>query len=62
MQKRNQMIFPATIAFSIGLMVLGLFLQDPAEIPMGLYHIVTMQDLLTFTLQAPVPLWSTRDW
>lgn len=46
MQKRNQMIFPATIAFSIGLMVLGLFSQDPAEIPMGLYHIVTMQDLL----------------
>ena len=46
MQKRNQMIFPATIAFSIGLMVLGLFLQDPAEIPTGLYHIVTMQDLL----------------
>ena len=40
------MIFPATIAFSIGLMVLGLFLQDPADIPMGLYHIVTMQDLL----------------
>ena len=46
MQKRNQMIFSATIAFSIGLMVLGLFLQDPAAIPMGLYHIVTMQDLL----------------
>ena len=46
MQKRNQMIFPATIAFSIGLMVLGLFLQDPAQIPAGLYHIVTMQDLL----------------
>lgn len=46
MQKRNQMIFPATIAFSIGLMVLGLFLQEPSQIPMGLYHIVTMQDLL----------------
>ena len=46
MHRRYEKIFPATIAFSIGLMILGIILDDPAEIPMGLYRIVTMQDLL----------------
>ena len=46
MQKRYDKIFPGTILFSIGLMLLGVVLDDPAQIPMGLYHIITMQDLL----------------
>ena len=46
LQKRYDKIFPATIWFSVGLMVLGVLMDDPARIPMGLYHIVTMQDLL----------------
>ena len=45
-QKRYEKIFPAAIAFSVGLMVLGLLLDDPMRIPEGLYRIVTMQDLL----------------
>lgn len=39
-------MFPATIAFSILLMTLGLTLDAPSNILPGLYHIVTMQDLL----------------
>ena len=46
MHQRNRNIFPATMAFSIGLILLGLFLQPPAEILKGLYKIITMQDLL----------------
>ena len=46
MQKRYDKIFPGTILFSIGLMLLGVVLDDSAQIPMGLYHIITMQDLL----------------
>ncbi len=44
--KRYEKIFPATLALSVGLMVLGVILDDPARIPMGLYRIITMQDLL----------------
>ena len=44
--RRYEQIFPATIAFSVGLMLLGLFMGDPKEIPQGLYNIITMQDLL----------------
>ena len=46
MRNRYQILFPATLAFSAGLMLLGLLLEDPADILWGLYHIVTMQDLL----------------
>ena len=46
MQKRNDKIFPGTILFSVGLMLLGVILDDPTQIPVGLYRIVTMQDLL----------------
>ena len=46
MQKRYDKIFPGTICFSVGLMLLGVLLDDAAQIPVGLYHIVTMQDLL----------------
>ena len=43
---RYEKFFPAAIVYSMGLMILGLVLDDPANIPMGLYKIVTMQDLL----------------
>ena len=46
MQNRNDKIFPGTILFSVGLMLLGVILDDPTQIPVGLYRIVTMQDLL----------------
>ena len=46
MQNRYDRIFPGTIAASILLMLLGVALDDPANILPGLYHIVTMQDLL----------------
>ena len=46
MRSRYKHIFPATIAFSIGLIVLGLLLDEPANILPGLYNIITMQDLL----------------
>ena len=46
MQNRYEKIFPGTIAASILLMLLGVALDDPANILPGLYHIVTMQDLL----------------
>lgn len=45
-EQRFDKIYPATIIFSIGLIVLGLLLDDPANIPVGLYKIITMQDLL----------------
>lgn len=46
MQNRYQNLFPATLVFSGGLMLLGFLLEAPADILWGLYHIVTMQDLL----------------
>ena len=46
MQDRYKNLFPATLVFSIGLMLLGLTLEAPLDILKGLYHIVTMQDLL----------------
>ena len=46
MHERNKKVFPATILFSLGLMVLGLLLDGPADLLPGLYHIITMQDLL----------------
>ena len=46
MQDRYKNLFPATLVFSIGLMLLGLTLEAPMDILKGLYHIVTMQDLL----------------
>ena len=46
-QNRYQKIFPAVIVFSIGLMFLGFILEDDhSRIPLGLYRIVSMQDLL----------------
>ena len=45
-QKRYDKIFPGTIAAALLLMLLGVALDDPANIMPGLYHIVTMQDLL----------------
>ena len=46
MQNRYEKIFPGTIAVSGIIVLLGILLDDPRKIPMGLYHIVTMQDLL----------------
>ena len=46
MQNRYEKLFPATIAVSILLMLLGVALDDPSNILPGLYRIVTMQDLL----------------
>ena len=46
MQNRYEKIFHGTIAVSGIMILLGVLLGDPREIPMGLYHIVTMQDLL----------------
>jgi hypothetical protein len=46
MQNRYKNIFPATLVFSIGLMLLGMLLEAPLDILKGLWHIVTMQDLL----------------
>ena len=46
LQDRDKKLFPATLAFSIGLMLLGLTLEAPLDILKGLWHIVTMQDLL----------------
>lgn len=43
---RYKKLFPATLVFSGGLIVLGLFLQPFESILTGLYHIVTLQDLL----------------
>ena len=37
---------PGTIAFSIGLMLIGIAMDEPANILPGLWKIVTMQDLL----------------
>ena len=46
MQNRYERLFPATVAVSILLMLLGVALDDPDNILPGLYRIVTMQDLL----------------
>lgn len=46
MHNRYEKIFPATIAFSVGFILLGFCLENPVDIMWGLYHIVTMQDLL----------------
>lgn len=46
MQNRYEKIFSSTIAASVLLMLLGVALDDPANILPGLYRIVTMQDLL----------------
>ena len=40
------MIIPGTIIVSGLLMLLGVLMDDPANILPGLYRIVTMQDLL----------------
>ena len=45
-EQRFDKVYPATIGFSVGLILLGLLLDDPANIPMGFYKIITMQDLL----------------
>ncbi|MDD3347606.1 MAG: DUF1576 domain-containing protein [Oscillibacter sp.] len=39
-------IFPATLVFSAGLIFLGFVMDTPENILVGLYRIVTMQDLL----------------
>ena len=46
MQNRYEKIFPGTIAVAGIMILLGVLLDDPRNIPIGLYHIVTMQDLL----------------
>ena len=46
MRNRYKHIFPATIIFSLGLILLGLLLDEPANILPGLYNIITMQDVL----------------
>ena len=46
MHNRYEKIFPLTIAFSVLLMVIGIVLDEPANILPGLREIVTMQDLL----------------
>lgn len=46
MQNRYDKIFPGTIAVAGIMILLGILLDDPRNIPIGLYHIVTMQDLL----------------
>ena len=46
MHNRYEKIFPGTIVASVLLMLLGVALDDPANILPGLYRIVTMQDLL----------------
>ena len=43
---RYDKIFPATIIFSVCLMLLGIIMDAPQNILPGLYRIVTMQDLL----------------
>ena len=43
MQDRYKNLFPATMVFSAGLMLLGLCLEAPLDIVKGLYHIVTVQ-------------------
>ncbi len=44
--QRYDKIFPVTIGFAVLIMILGILLDDPANILPGLYRIVTMQDLL----------------
>ena len=43
---RYRSIFPATIAFSVALMLIGVSMGHPEQILPGLWKIVTMQDLL----------------
>ena len=47
-QVRNyhKTIFPAIVGFSVGLMALGLMLDEPRNILIGLYRIISLQDLL----------------
>ena len=46
MQHRYKKLFPAIVGASISLIILGFALDTPAHILAGLYHIITMQDLL----------------
>lgn len=46
MRNRYGRIFSGTIVFSVGLILLGFLLDEPADILPGLYNIITMQDLL----------------
>lgn len=46
MQERYRNLFPATLLCSAGLMLIGLTLEEPLDIVRGLWHIITMQDLL----------------
>ena len=46
LQNRYRTIFPATLVFAGGLILLGFFVEAPMDILWGLWHIVTMQDLL----------------
>ncbi len=46
MPDRYKHIFPASLIFSAGLLLLGLCLEAPLDILEGLWRIVTMQDLL----------------
>ncbi len=46
MQDRYKHIFPASLIFSAGLLLLGFCLEAPMDILEGLRRIVTMQDLL----------------
>ncbi len=46
LQNRYDKIFPATIAFSLALALLGFLLDRPENILPGLYRIILMQDLL----------------
>ena len=46
MQTHYEKLFPATLGASAFLILLGLVLDTPSDIMIGLYRIVTMQDLL----------------
>lgn len=46
MHNRYDKLFPATLALSLGLALLGLLLDDPRNILPGLGRIILMQDLL----------------
>ena len=45
-QAHYETLFPATLAASAFLILLGITLDTPSNILTGLYYIVTMQDLL----------------
>lgn len=44
--ERYDNIFPATLIFSLGLVIFGFFMDTPQNIVQGLYHIIAMQDML----------------